>query len=240
MTSYANAPLGQPKVVNLSDVFVQKPQGNECLVFNAQLQKFENEAIYLGNGGVRYWNSDGQLPEGVAGALEYTRLPGDTYSVRQVAAGGGGGGGVTTFAALTDVSVPTIPFLGQAIHYDGSKWTQASEMKVDPTTKQISLQTTGAVAIVGAGAVGMQSTGGELAIASAGDASVTSALGNVNITSLTNAVQIGSTLDTTITSDTGNVKLKANDGQIEIVAPNNRIQVIGGGGVTQWRGPRSY
>ena len=56
------------------------------------------------------------------------------------------------FVDLEDVK-PLIPFLGQAIHYDGAKWSQTPEMIVDPNSKNIVLATTGSIGLTNNGVI---------------------------------------------------------------------------------------
>ena len=84
-----------------------------------------------------------------------------------------------TYAALSDVDVAGRAD-GSATHFNSvsGKYEPANEVKIDPTSRDISQITTGAVAIVGAGSVGVQSTSGNATLAGL-NSTVSAPLGNL-------------------------------------------------------------
>jgi hypothetical protein len=84
-----------------------------------------------------------------------------------------------TYAALADVNVAG-RVDGSATHFNSTSglYEPGNEVKINPTTRDISQITTGAVAIVGAGSVGVQSTSGDATLAGL-NATVSAPLGNL-------------------------------------------------------------
>ena len=120
---------------------------------------------------------------------------------------GAGGGGVDRYVDLTDVSVPA-PVDGAITHYNAgtAKFEQVVEVKVDPTTRDITSNTSGAVSIVGAGDVG-----------------VSSSVGNVNV----DGNEINLTGSDNLTAEGSGAVLRGNTLPVYVQALNDGVIVEG-------------
>lgn len=117
-----------------------------------------------------------------------------------VTSSGGGGVSSLAFVELTDVE-PLVPADGQAVHYNtlSAKWEQTPELKVDSTTRNIDLNTTGDTIIA---------TDGLFSQIASGSASLGSIGSIANVQGQTGL---------NLASVTGNVLLQAQSGNIDIL-----------------------
>lgn len=136
-----------------------------------------------------------------------------------------------TYVGLTDVNVP-VPQADQMTHFNATsgKFEQVSEMKVDATTR--------AVAILTTGDIGIQSTGGDCALAADVDASLVAATGTILVQATAGTATVQSTGNVAVQSSAGtatlfatsDVAVTSSTGQINLTSAANQSYSSTGGG----------